>query len=175
MAGPTSLLWMPDPADHLLLLLIRACRWDVLPPIRWETDAMILLLPPGFDWPRLVTTASQRGWPGRRARCSTTPQEASRSRCPAGCCRPCRQPWPQPRSRLGRQARGTAMSARPLPGDPLQRSEGRQSLAQDGGDRPVPHELEPPTGQALARLRVPHQRPGALHQLGVAGEGHTTG
>jgi hypothetical protein len=60
--GVSSLLLMPDPADHLLLVLSHANRWDSTAPVRWVADAVLLLkAATPFDWQRFVNVAQARG------------------------------------------------------------------------------------------------------------------
>ena len=59
--GVSPLLLMPDPTDHLLLVLSHACRWEAAAPIRWVADAVLLLQAAApFDWQRFVSLAQQR-------------------------------------------------------------------------------------------------------------------
>lgn len=54
-------LCMPDPVEHLLLILAHASRWDKTAPIRWVADAVLLVRAVDhFDWPRFVHLAHQR-------------------------------------------------------------------------------------------------------------------
>jgi hypothetical protein len=49
-------------ADHLLLLLAHGERWNPVPPIRWISDAVLLLRAPGaLDWSCFVAEALRRG------------------------------------------------------------------------------------------------------------------
>lgn len=58
---PSPLLLVPDPADHLLLLLSHAARWDAVPAVRWLADAALLLrVAPSLDWERLRLEARRR-------------------------------------------------------------------------------------------------------------------
>lgn len=58
---PSPLLLVPDPADHLLLLLSHAARWDAVPAVRWLADAALLLrVAPSLDWDRLRLEARHR-------------------------------------------------------------------------------------------------------------------
>jgi hypothetical protein len=58
---PSPLLLVPDPADHLLLLLSHAARWDAVPAVRWLADAALLLrVAPTLDWDRLRQEARRR-------------------------------------------------------------------------------------------------------------------
>lgn len=58
---PSPLLLVPDPADHLLLVLSHAARWDVVPAVRWLADAALLLrAAPTLDWDRLRLEARRR-------------------------------------------------------------------------------------------------------------------
>lgn len=60
-ARPSPLLLVPDPAEHLLLLLAHGARWDVNPPIRWIADAVMLLRStPELDWGQFLNTARRR-------------------------------------------------------------------------------------------------------------------
>lgn len=53
-------LLVPSAADHLLLLLTHACRWDPQPPIRWVADAVLLLRSGTIDWARFLAITQQR-------------------------------------------------------------------------------------------------------------------
>jgi len=60
-ARPSPLLRVPDPAEHLLLLLAHGSRWDVNPVIRWIADAVMLLRStPELDWQRFLHRARCR-------------------------------------------------------------------------------------------------------------------
>ena len=60
-ASPSPLLRVPDPAQHLLLLLTHDSRWEVNLPIRWITDAVMLLRSkPQLDWAQFLDTARRR-------------------------------------------------------------------------------------------------------------------
>jgi hypothetical protein len=59
--GVSPLLLMPDPTDHLLLVLSHANRWSSTPPIRWVADAVLLLKAAApFSWQRFVSVAQAR-------------------------------------------------------------------------------------------------------------------
>jgi hypothetical protein len=59
--GVSPLLLMPEPAQHLLLVLSHACRWEAAAPIRWVADAVLLLRAAApFDWEHFVSLARER-------------------------------------------------------------------------------------------------------------------
>lgn len=59
--GVSPLLLMPDPVDHLLLVLSHGSRWDSTAPIRWVADAVLLLKAASpFEWQRFVSVAQAR-------------------------------------------------------------------------------------------------------------------
>lgn len=59
--GVSPLLRLPDPADHLLLVLSHASRWESVAPIRWVADAVLLLqTATAFNWNRFVDVAKDR-------------------------------------------------------------------------------------------------------------------
>ena len=81
---PSPLLLVPDPADHLLLLLSHAARWDVVPAVRWLADAALLLrAAPGLDWDRLRLEARRRRLPAVVAPMLALLQEQARAAVPA--------------------------------------------------------------------------------------------
>ncbi len=52
---------VPDPADHLLLLLAHGARWNPIPAIRWIADAVTLIRrEPDLAWDRLIAEAQAR-------------------------------------------------------------------------------------------------------------------
>ncbi len=53
---------LPDPADHLLLLLAHGVRWNPIPPLRWVADAVTLIRSEGtqLDWERFLAAARDR-------------------------------------------------------------------------------------------------------------------
>lgn len=63
-AVPTTLLGapalVPDPADHLLILISHGLRWNPVPPLRWAADAILLARGTRvLDWSRLVEIAAR--------------------------------------------------------------------------------------------------------------------
>jgi hypothetical protein len=54
-------LRVPDPTDHLLLVLMHGARWHGPPQIRWVADAVNLIrAEPALDWDRFCAVASSR-------------------------------------------------------------------------------------------------------------------
>jgi hypothetical protein len=50
------------PADQLLHICFHGAEWNVVPPMRWIADAMIVMrATPELDWERVVTQTQKRG------------------------------------------------------------------------------------------------------------------